>query len=645
MKLSLLGKSCGAFCSHLTGFILLQAAAALITAGIFTPSHASWYILNRATASWEFESVGHTLVSNEVATAYAADNLLLNPSFEEREGEDEWNPLHWDLDGNVSREEWEPRSGDWSLMIQDWNSGTGYAHQSTSAVSGYEYTLSVWAVKEGAPEDDVPLYMEFEWLDGDAQVIDSVRKDILPPLREDDGGPGWSEFTLSSAAPAGTGYIRVKLGGENVEEAGYFDDILLTEKALIPGSVSLDSDNYYTLFSSAVITAIDIDSSLNPGAEDTVSVKVTSDTDDDGFNITLLETSSDTGVFTSTVPLRFSLEESLPSERVLKVRDGDTVTAEYTDASGGVRVSTAGFHNIDRRVGGIYVEENPPGESDYIRGRTRSVNASVSVYVYDIYGSTLAELTAVSDENGEFAIDLGDNRSFGMTPDPDTGHVSFYVGTRDTDPSGRILVRNDIKCVIREEKIRFESVPWGEGVDYLVGEEGAVESGAELLESVPGAGGQVRTMVKVEGETAAVEPDGSFRIAVGDRYRKHASVEALFIDPAYNTAGVEVRNTTRRNQLLQNAPNPFVISRDDFTVIRYEVESDTHVEIEIYNLAGELIKTLVDEFRPAGQHIARWYGDNGGVGDNTGRTVGSGVYVYVIEAGGFRESRKIIVVR
>ncbi len=180
------------------------------------------------TVSYDF-----TIVAGE-----PPESLLANPSFEEQgtDPDETWNPLYWGVEGTASREEWESRTGNWSLMIKTdgEDPGSGYAYQSTSAAPGYEYTLSVWALREaGDPEDDVPLYIELEWLYGDEEVIDSVRKDFDPPVRASEGGPGWAEFTLSSAAPAGTEYIRVKLGGENVDTGGFFDDVVLQETPVI----------------------------------------------------------------------------------------------------------------------------------------------------------------------------------------------------------------------------------------------------------------------------------------------------------------------------------------------------------------------------------------------------------------------------
>lgn len=85
------------------------------------------------------------------------------------------------------------------------------------------------------------------------------------------------------------------------------------------------------------------------------------------------------------------------------------------------------------------------------------------------------------------------------------------------------------------------------------------------------------------------------------------------------------------SNLLQNAPNPFKPrTSEDFTLIGFELTQDTHVLLRIYNLAGELVKTLVDTDLKAGVNAFKWYGDNGDP-DGRGQSVGSGVYIYVLK--------------
>ena len=90
------------------------------------------------------------------------------------------------------------------------------------------------------------------------------------------------------------------------------------------------------------------------------------------------------------------------------------------------------------------------------------------------------------------------------------------------------------------------------------------------------------------------------------------------------------------NELRGNVPNPF----GQATTLTYVLEEQTEVVLEVYNVLGQRVRTLVQEQRAAGVHHVRWEGEN-----QYGHPVGSGVYFYRIEAGDFRETRKMVLVR
>ena len=76
-------------------------------------------------------------------------------------------------------------------------------------------------------------------------------------------------------------------------------------------------------------------------------------------------------------------------------------------------------------------------------------------------------------------------------------------------------------------------------------------------------------------------------------------------------------------RLLGNRPNPFNPS----TEIRFALDTDARVLVRVYDLQGRLVRTLADTPLAVGDHAVRWDGR-----DRAGRAVGSGVYLYRIEA-------------
>ncbi len=107
-------------------------------------------------------------------------------------------------------------------------------------------------------------------------------------------------------------------------------DNVLTETAFIQyneAEASFDKPSYQ-ITDSAMISVTDLDASINPDLPDTVTVKVWSDTDPNGFTLALRETDRNNGIFEES--LVFTLT-GISSGNRLKVSDGDTVSMSYVD--------------------------------------------------------------------------------------------------------------------------------------------------------------------------------------------------------------------------------------------------------------------------------------------------------------------------
>lgn len=89
-------------------------------------------------------------------------------------------------------------------------------------------------------------------------------------------------------------------------------------------------------------------------------------------------------------------------------------------------------------------------------------------------------------------------------------------------------------------------------------------------------------------------------------------------------------------ELFQNYPNPF----NPETVIKYKVPQSSQVELTVYNLIGQKIRTLINETQTAGIHQVRWDGT-----DDLGKRVPSGVYIYHVKTGSFTNLRKMLLLR
>jgi len=85
-----------------------------------------------------------------------------------------------------------------------------------------------------------------------------------------------------------------------------------------------------------------------------------------------------------------------------------------------------------------------------------------------------------------------------------------------------------------------------------------------------------------------------------------------------------------------NFPNPFNPS----TNIDFTLANELNVRIDIYNIRGQRVRTLVNEPLGVGRHTVMWNGD-----DQQGRDVSSGIYFYRFEAGNVNEIRRMLLLK
>ena len=85
--------------------------------------------------------------------------------------------------------------------------------------------------------------------------------------------------------------------------------------------------------------------------------------------------------------------------------------------------------------------------------------------------------------------------------------------------------------------------------------------------------------------------------------------------------------------LLQNYPNPF----NPETIIGYQVPVGADVSLKVYDVSGKKVITLVNQFQNAGRYNV--------IFGNIGSELSSGVYFYTLQAGNFKETKKMLLLR
>lgn len=102
-----------------------------------------------------------------------------------------------------------------------------------------------------------------------------------------------------------------------------------------------------------------------------------------------------------------------------------------------------------------------------------------------------------------------------------------------------------------------------------------------------------------------------------------------------NLIFVEVQNTPEQFILEQNYPNPFNPS----TRIQYQVSSNLHVVLKVFDVLGNEVAALVNEYKPAGNYEVEFNASTGIL------NVASGIYFYQLKAGDFTATKKMILLR
>jgi hypothetical protein len=98
----------------------------------------------------------------------------------------------------------------------------------------------------------------------------------------------------------------------------------------------------------------------------------------------------------------------------------------------------------------------------------------------------------------------------------------------------------------------------------------------------------------------------------------------------------QIASLPKAFSLSQNYPNPF----NPVTVIAYELPKAGHVTLEVINVIGQKVKTLVDKYQGIGSYSTLWNSTN-----YNGDSVANGIYFYRIKSGDFIMTKKMLLIR
>jgi hypothetical protein len=140
------------------------------------------------------------------------------------------------------------------------------------------------------------------------------------------------------------------------------------------------------------------------------------------------------------------------------------------------------------------------------------------------------------------------------------------------------------------------------------------------------------TMVRYSSKEDAAKPELVIQFGAGTA-EKIANLGPEAIESRNNEIAAPL---PERFTLLPNYPNPFNAG----TRIAYQLSERSHVKLVLRDLMGRELKILANEEQEAGTHEAGWDGR-----DASGNALPSGIYIFSLQAGSFRSSKKLLLVK
>jgi hypothetical protein len=218
-------------------------------------------------------------------------------------------------------------------------------------------------------------------------------------------------------------------------------------------------------------------------------------------------------------------------------------------------------------------------------------------------------------------------------------HNGEWVLFNDFDPEGhnfdiRVVVVEEPEPVVEITTLTIPNACLGQSYNQAIEVEGGIPSYSWDMTA-----GSLSDSITLEGQTGVISGRATsldtshFTIRVTDSNTppltdvQHLTLVTSICDDAEDDNGSVL---PEEFVLRQNYPNPF----NPVCNIEYALPTDCHVTLTVYNILGQKVEVLVDEYQDAGSKLVKWDGK-----DERGREVTSGVYFYRIKAGDFAEAK------
>ncbi len=164
-----------------------------------------------------------------------------------------------------------------------------------------------------------------------------------------------------------------------------------------------------------------------------------------------------------------------------------------------------------------------------------------------------------------------------------------------------------------------------------------VEDGSASFGTIPGGGSATNAaspfVIRVAASPADETVEFDLHLSTGSRYDTY---DVVTIAVTTSGTGVDEPTIPVAFALRQNYPNPF----RGGTTLAFDLPQPSKTTLEVFNVAGRMVTTLVDRELPAGRHAVAWDGK-----DSNGRDVSAGIYFYRVQSGANGAMKKMIILK
>ena len=129
--------------------------------------------------------------------------------------------------------------------------------------------------------------------------------------------------------------------------------------------------------------------------------------------------------------------------------------------------------------------------------------------------------------------------------------------------------------------------------------------------------------------------DNKEEMHIFERWQENSGIQSFRLVQGLRKGTIS-DNLPSRFCLYQNFPNPFNSS----TTIQFDLPKAGAVKIEVFNILGQRVKTLINDYKSPGHHLVVWNGEN-----ESGDAIASGIYLYRIETTNNSDVKKLLLLK